>query len=138
VRATRKGGTVRRLQVHLMRSQRRTFCRLTKEHAMCTADGSIGLLATGVLDDAVLRSLLRAMPEGTWELVCHPGYVDSALEQARTRLRAARETERNALLDVIPETLRSDEALHLIDFHKLGNEGSHLEDRSNKVRSLSG
>jgi len=79
LRATRTGGTVRRMQVHVMRSQRRTFCRLTKEHGLCTADGSIGLLATGVLDDSVLRSLLRAMPEGTWELVCHPGYTDSAL-----------------------------------------------------------
>jgi chitin disaccharide deacetylase len=122
LRATRTGGTVRRLQVQLMRSQRRTFSRLTREHAMCTADGSIGLLATGVLDDSVLRSLLQAMPEGTWELVCHPGYVDGALEQARTRLRAARETERSALLDVIPEALRNDEELNLIDFHQLGSE----------------
>ena len=138
LRATRTGGTARRLQVQLMRSQRSTFCRLTREHAMCTADGSIGLLATGVLDDAVLRSLLRAMPEGTWELVCHPGYIDSALEQARTRLRAERETERSALLDVIPEALRNDEELKLIDFHLLGSERSRLGDRNNKVRFLSG
>jgi predicted glycoside hydrolase/deacetylase ChbG (UPF0249 family) len=138
VRATRAGGAVRRLQVQLMRSQRRTFCRLTREHAMCTADGSIGLLATGVLDGSVMRSLLRAMPEGTWELVCHPGYIDSALEQARTRLRSARETERSALLEVIPEALRNDEELNLIDFHQLGSEGFPLEVRSNRVRSLSG
>jgi predicted glycoside hydrolase/deacetylase ChbG (UPF0249 family) len=138
LRATRTGGTVRRLQVHLMRSQRRTFCKLTREHSMCTADGSIGLLATGVLDDVLLRSLLRAMPEGTWELVCHPGYIDSALEQARTRLRAERETERNALLDVIPEALRNDEELRLIDFHRLGSEDSQLEQRNQKVHFLSG
>jgi chitin disaccharide deacetylase len=138
LRATRNGGTVRRLQVHLMGSQRETFCRMIKEHAMCTADGSIGLLATGVLDGSVLRSLLRAMPEGTWELVCHPGYIDSALEQARTRLRAARETERSALLDVIPQALRNDETLNLIDFHKLGSEGFQLEERGNNLRSLRG
>ena len=86
-----------------------------------TADGSIGLLATGILDDSVLRSLLQAMPEGTWELVCHPGYQDTALEQVRTRLRASRETERAALLEVIPDVLRSDSGLALIDFHQLGN-----------------
>ena len=86
-----------------------------------TADGSIGLLATGTLDDSVLRSLLHAMPEGTWELVCHPGYQDAALEQARTRLRASRETERSALLEVIPDVLKSDSRLSLIDFHQLGN-----------------
>jgi predicted glycoside hydrolase/deacetylase ChbG (UPF0249 family) len=105
---------------------------------MCTADGSIGLLATGVLDDSVLRSLLRAMPEGTWELVCHPGYIDSALEQTRTRLRAARETERSALLDVIPEALRNDGDLNLIDFHLLGSEGFRLGEQGDKVRSLRG
>jgi predicted glycoside hydrolase/deacetylase ChbG (UPF0249 family) len=121
LRATRSGGAMRRMQVQLMRSQRKTFYRITKEHAMRTADGSIGLLATGVLDDLVLRSLLRAMPEGTWELVCHPGYMDDALEKAHTRLRASRETERSALLDVIPETLRNDEELDLIDFHRLGS-----------------
>ena len=53
-------------------------------------------------------------------------------------MRAARETERNALLDVIPEALKNDEDLNLIDFHRLGSEGSQQEHRSNKVRSLSG
>ena len=86
---------------------------------MLTADGSIGVLATGCLDEKVLRSMLQAMPDGTWELVCHPGYSDSALDQARTRLRASREIERNALLEVIPQALRNDSGLALIDFHQL-------------------
>ena len=38
------------------------------------------------------------MPEGTWELVTHPGYNDTDLAQVRTRLRASREIERQALL----------------------------------------
>jgi hypothetical protein len=87
---------------------------------MITADGSIGLLATGILDAAVLRSLLQAMPPGTWELVCHPGYNDPVLDQARTRLRASRETERGALLEVVPEALKDDPSLALIDYHQLG------------------
>ena len=87
---------------------------------MLTADGSIGVLATGSLDEEVLRSLLQAMPEGTWELVCHPGYRDRALEQAHTRLLASRDTERSALLEVIPEALRNDPELSLIDFHQVG------------------
>ncbi len=119
LKATRTAGTFRRLQVHAMRTQARAFSRLTAEHGMMTADGSIGLLATGTLDDSVLRSLLRAMPQGTWELVCHPGYGDSALDRARTRLRASREVERRALLAVIPEALRNDSDLALIDFHQL-------------------
>jgi predicted glycoside hydrolase/deacetylase ChbG (UPF0249 family) len=121
LKATRPAGAVRRMQVHVMRTQGRAFSRLTREHDMMTADGSMGLLATGVLDDSVLRSLLRAMPTGTWELVCHPGYSDRALEEARTRLRASREVERSALLAVIPDAIKSDSGLALIDFHHLGD-----------------
>jgi hypothetical protein len=40
------------------------------------------------------------MPEGTWELVTHPGYNDAGLGQIRTRLRASREIEREALIAV--------------------------------------
>jgi predicted glycoside hydrolase/deacetylase ChbG (UPF0249 family) len=121
LKATRPAGTVRRMQVHVMRTQGRAFSRLTREHDMMTADGSMGLLATGVLDDSVLRSLLRAMPTGTWELVCHPGYSDRALDEARTRLRASREVERSALLAVIPDAIKNDSGLALIDFHQLGD-----------------
>jgi len=119
LKATRPAGTVRRMQVHVMRTQGRAFSRLTKAHGMMTADGSMGLLATGILDEQVLRSLLKAMPPGTWELVCHPGYSDRALDEARTRLRASREVERSALLAVIPEAIRNDSGLALIDFHQL-------------------
>ena len=88
---------------------------------MMTADGSMGLLATGILDDSVLRALLRAMPPGTWELVCHPGYSDRDLDQVRTRLRASRDVERSALLAVIPEAIKNDSGLSLTDFHRLGD-----------------
>jgi chitin disaccharide deacetylase len=121
LRATRAASAWRRTQVHAMGTQRRAFLRLVAQHGMITADGSIGLLATGILDNAVLRSLLQAMPSGTWELVCHPGYNDSALDQARTRLRKSRETERGALLEVVPAALRGDSGLSLIDYHQLGD-----------------
>jgi hypothetical protein len=37
------------------------------------------------------------MPAGTWELVTHPGYNDADLARVRTRLRASRDVERQAL-----------------------------------------
>jgi chitin disaccharide deacetylase len=120
LQATRPASRWRRIQVHAMRTQRRAFSRLINQHGLGSADGSIGLLATGILDDSVLRSLLHAMPAGTWELVCHPGYNDQALDRVRTRLRTERETERSALLEVIPEAIRTDGELALIDYHQLG------------------
>ncbi len=40
------------------------------------------------------------MPAGTWELVTHPGYNDPDLARVRTRLRASRDVERQALAAV--------------------------------------
>jgi chitin disaccharide deacetylase len=121
LRATRPAPAWRKAQVHAMRTQRRSFTKLVKRHGITTTDGSIGILATGSLDERVLRLFLDRMPQGTWELVCHPGYSDSALEQAHTRLLASREVERGALLEVIPTAIRNDSALNLIDFHHLGH-----------------
>ncbi len=120
LRATRGSSMLRRTQVYVLRGYRRNFARLVRENGLKTTDGAIGVLATGSLDATVLRSLLKAMPTGTWELVCHPGYHDSALERANTRLLAAREVERAALLDVLPETIVNNRDLALIDFHELG------------------
>jgi hopanoid biosynthesis associated protein HpnK len=70
---------------------------LVDEAGFATTDGCIGVTATGSLDEARLREMLGRMPEGTWELVCHPGYNDAELATQRTRLRASREVEMQAL-----------------------------------------
>ncbi len=66
-----------------------------------TTNGTLGISATGRLDEAMLRRLVSDVPEGTWELVCHPGFHDHDLERVRTRLRQTRETEQKALLAVL-------------------------------------
>jgi chitin disaccharide deacetylase len=120
LKATKPAGGLRRLQVHAMRTQEKAFQKLVKDHGMVSSDGSLGLLATGILNGPILRSLLEAMPDGTWELVCHPGYRDQVLNEVRTRLRTERETEREALLEVIPEAVEKDTGLALVDYHQLG------------------
>ncbi|HZD48850.1 MAG TPA: ChbG/HpnK family deacetylase, partial [Silvibacterium sp.] len=67
----------RRLQVRALGTQRGYFLSATEHIGMVTTDGSLGVLATGSLDADTLRRMLRAMPDGTWELICHPGYNDS-------------------------------------------------------------
>jgi chitin disaccharide deacetylase len=89
---------LRRVQVRLLRLLESTFRRIVAEEGFTTTDGAIGVLATGTLDSTTVNSLLRNMPEGTWELVTHPGYNDSDLAKVHTRLRVSRETERQALL----------------------------------------
>ena len=118
-RATRRAGWWRRLQVQAIGTQRRSWLKTVAASGMLTTDGALGVVATGILNQRVLRALLQAAPEGTWELVCHPGYHDAELDQARTRLRASREIERTALLKVVPEIMRENSDWSLIDFHRL-------------------
>ena len=106
------GNLERTLQVRLMRFLQPRFRALPaiRTGRVITTDGTVGISATGHLDAAMLRSLLAAMPEGTWEIVCHPGYNDRDLDSVTTRLRASREVERDALLSVLAAAKASPEA----------------------------
>jgi chitin disaccharide deacetylase len=125
LRATPGAGGIRRMQVHALRLPGMFFTRSVRQSGLATTDGTIGMLATGSLNQAALRSLLRAMPDGTWELVCHPGYRDEALEKVQTRLRASREVEREALLETIPPLCAREGTLELIDFRRVVQNGSN-------------
>ena len=73
------------------------FRRAIKEQGMVTTDGTVGIAVTGLLNQQKLLRILEALPEGTWELVCHPGYSDADLQSAGTRLTRSREIELSAL-----------------------------------------
>ena len=117
--ATPDAPLLRRWQVKLLRRQHE-FLRLVRDAGLATADGAIGVLATGTLNAETLRRLLATMPEGTWELVCHPGYRDAALDEARTRLRESRAIEHAAMLEVIPAYARAHPEIKLMHFGGLG------------------
>lgn len=73
---------------------------LTAHHCRVT-DHFAGFQMTGTYDTSELVSLIRALPEGTTEFMCHPGVLGPELEAARTRLKQSRERELTAL--VAPE-----------------------------------
>ena len=109
--ATPEAPELRRAQVVLLRRLEPTFRRIVAEEGFTTTDGAVGVLATGSLNLANLKTILSAMPEGTYELVSHPGYRDADLECANTRLLGSREIERNALM-----ALRELRGVELISF----------------------
>jgi len=117
--ATPHAPLLRSMQVRLLRSMQTTFRRLVEEAGLVTTDGSIGVLATGTLDAPTLRSLLRAMPAGTWELVCHPGYFDKELGRVSTRLKESRSVEHAALQEVVPHFLREHPEVSFINFAQM-------------------
>jgi hopanoid biosynthesis associated protein HpnK len=64
-----------------------------------TADYFCGIAQTGVLTKKGVQQLLASLPEGTTELMCHPGYADAELETSATRLQKSRQTELEILTD---------------------------------------
>jgi hopanoid biosynthesis associated protein HpnK len=115
-RATLHAPWIRRAEVSLLRLWEPAFRRIVAEEDFTTTDGALGILATGTLDAVTLAALLRNLPAGTWELVTHPGYNDSDLARAHTRLLASRETERLAL-----SAINVKDEIELIDFSRLGS-----------------
>lgn len=75
----------------------REFRRAIQEENIRSTDGTVGIAATGKLDQKMLLAILDALPEGAWELVCHPGYADADLKAAGTRLVESRQVELAAL-----------------------------------------
>jgi predicted glycoside hydrolase/deacetylase ChbG (UPF0249 family) len=95
--AATPGLWIRAAEVALLRSYSRAFRRIVREEGMKTTQGAIGVIATGTLDQRLQTKMLERLSEGTWELVCHPGYADADLESAGTRLVASRQVELQAL-----------------------------------------
>lgn len=94
---TPNAGLIRKLQLRLLGRHRQNFWRVIQQREFATTDGCLGVLATGTLDEATLRSAFQSMPDGVWELVCHPGHFDEELRATRTRLQESRATELAAL-----------------------------------------
>jgi hopanoid biosynthesis associated protein HpnK len=95
------------------------FQRALKEEGMVSTDGTVGIAATGKLDQKMLLSILNALPEGTWELVCHPGYSDADLKAAGTRLTTSREVELSALTSQETKEALARQKIELISYADL-------------------
>jgi hopanoid biosynthesis associated protein HpnK len=80
-------------QVSMLNSLSGKFRRTVIQSGLRTTDGTIGVVGTGSMNADLLRLLLQTIPEGTWEFVCHPGYIDADLQNAGTRLLESREKE---------------------------------------------
>jgi predicted glycoside hydrolase/deacetylase ChbG (UPF0249 family) len=97
VAASPAAGLVRAWQVGLLRTLRHSFWKLIRQREFFTTEGCVGVAATGNLDEITLRALLDRLPDGTFELVCHPAYMDDELMATRTRLQQSRQIELAAL-----------------------------------------
>jgi len=95
------------------------FRQAIKEAGMVSTDGTVGIAVTGKLDQQILLRILKVLPEGTWEMVCHPGYSDADLQAAGTRLTQSREIELAALTSVETREALAREKIDLISYADL-------------------
>ena len=116
------GGTVPRLKQwtsSALTLLRRRFHRVLEKHGCRTTDHFAGFQITGRFRAAGLVELMALLPEGSTELMCHPGRCGPALRAARTRLKDSREAELAAL--VAPEVRQAIErhGIDLLDYRRL-------------------
>jgi hopanoid biosynthesis associated protein HpnK len=81
-----------------------------------TADYFCGIAQTGELTKEGVARLLSSLPEGTTELMCHPGYADEALRKTSTRLQGSRQKEVEILTDTEIRNLVASQGIRLIDY----------------------
>ena len=87
------------------------------EHAgISTADYFCGIAQTGELTREGVEQLVRSLPDGTTELMCHPGYVDAELAKSETRLQASRQKEVEILTDTEIRNVVASQGIRLIDY----------------------
>jgi hopanoid biosynthesis associated protein HpnK len=75
-----------------------------------------GVVQTGFLDAAALAEILWNLPEGSSELMCHPGYADAALAATGTRLVATRQRELEALTSPAIRKLIAELGIKLVNY----------------------
>jgi len=92
------------------------------DHAgLATCDHFCGIAQTGVLTREGVESLLKNLPQGTTELMCHPGYVDESLRRSATRLQESRQVELDILTDPAVRKLVATQGIRLISYQLIGD-----------------
>jgi len=95
------------------------FLRGVQAEGIVTPDGSLGIAATGILDEQLFQSILENFPDGTWEFVTHPGYNDADLDRVATRLRQSREIELQLLTSASFRERLARSGIELISYRNL-------------------
>ena len=89
---------------------------MAERAGIAAADYFCGIAQTGVMTREGVERLLEALPEGTTEFMCHPGYVDEELRRSATRLRESRAKELEILTDVSIRKLVASKGIRLINY----------------------
>lgn len=122
IKRARRGGAKGLKQYGLGRALSlfaRSSRRKAKGAGLQTPQYFLGVTQTGFLDIREVNRILNTLPQGTSELMSHPGYVDGALSRTPTRLLSQRETELLALTDQTVKHSIVQNQIQLISYREL-------------------
>lgn len=106
-------------EVRVLRTFAAKFREAVQREGFVAPDGTLGIEVTGTLDETLFTAIATSIPEGTWEFVCHPGYNDSDLQAAKTRLRESREIELHVLTLPSARGILEQQGVQLISYRDL-------------------
>jgi predicted glycoside hydrolase/deacetylase ChbG (UPF0249 family) len=95
------------------------FAKVLARHGCRSTDRFAGFQMTGNYDVRELVALIRALPVGSTEFMCHPGFCTDELRSARTRLKESREQELKALTAPEVRAALRDSGVELASFREL-------------------
>ena len=98
---------------------RRRFEGVLTAHGCLSTDHFAGFQITGQYDAAELAHLIRILPDGTTEFMCHPGVCGAELRATRTRLKESRQRELEALVSPAVRAALSDAGVALFSYRDL-------------------
>jgi predicted glycoside hydrolase/deacetylase ChbG (UPF0249 family) len=109
----------KRLTSNALGLVRTRFHRVLAAHHCRMTDHFAGFQVTGYLRTAELITLLKFLPDGSTELMCHPGKCGPELRQARTRLKESREAELEALTAAEARAALQVNGIELVSYRQL-------------------
>jgi chitin disaccharide deacetylase len=112
------GGWRRRLLARGLAVAQRRFDPLLARHGCRATDYFAGFSLTGRFRTAELVELIGRLPEGTGELMCHPGHCGEELLRAATRLKQSRAAELEALCAPETRTAIEQAGIRLVDYRQ--------------------
>jgi predicted glycoside hydrolase/deacetylase ChbG (UPF0249 family) len=103
----------------LMHLRASGFEKTLARHECRSTDWFAGFRMTGSYDAGLLASVIRALPEGSTEFMCHPGVLGSELQNADTRLKKNRQDELAALTSTEVKTAIGETGVRLSRYREL-------------------
>jgi predicted glycoside hydrolase/deacetylase ChbG (UPF0249 family) len=98
---------------------KRKYAGALRKSGLRFTDNFTGFRLTDSLDEPSLAAILRTLPPGSTELMCHPGYLRNDLRRAATRLKESRERELAALTSPAIARLVSEQNISLTTYGEL-------------------